>query len=130
MFEYITLERTICNGECPVFKVAVNSKGKVIYEGHTNVYKTGKHEWKISKDKVGKLKELLRKFDYKSFKFKYKNPGTIDYPSCITAVKFMDGELKTIFHNLGHSGFDRNLMKFENQIEEISDTFTCSRRRA
>jgi hypothetical protein len=130
MFEYITLERTMCNGECPVYKVLVNSTGKVIYEGYKNVYKSGKHEWKISKDRIRKIKELLQNFDYKSFKYKHKNPGTIDYPSCITAVKYIDGEFKTIFHNLGHSGFDRNLMKFENQVEEITDTFTYSRQRA
>lgn len=130
MFEYITLERTMCNGECPVYKVAINSTGKVIYEGYKNVYKSGRHEWKISKDRIRKIKELLQNFDYKSFKYKHKNPGTIDYPSCITAVKYIDGEFKTIFHNLGHSGFDKNLMKFENQVEEITDTFTYSRQRA
>lgn len=130
MFEYITLERTMCNGGCPVYKVVVDGTGKVIYEGYTNVYKSGKHEWKISKDRIGKLKELLQEFDYKSFKYKHKNSGKIDYPSCITAVKYIDGVLKTIFHNLGHSGFDKNLMKFENQVEEITDTFSYSKQRA
>ena len=46
-FKTIQLERTMCFGECPVYKVEILSDGTVHYDGDMFVEKTGKHSWQI-----------------------------------------------------------------------------------
>lgn len=122
MFEYIRIERTMCYGNCPVYSVTVDKEGNVIFNGEMFVYKSGQHHWKISKKKVEQLNDLIDSFDFKSFKYEPGSGFITDQPSCITTVKYPDGEIKEIDHYYGHIMIDDSLTAFEKKIERIIGT--------
>lgn len=122
IFEYIRIERTMCYGNCPVYSVTVDKEGNVIFNGEMFVYKSGQHHWKISKKKVEQLNDLIDSFDFKSFKYEPGSGFITDQPSCITTVKYPDGEIKEIDHYYGHIMIDDSLTAFEKKIERIIGT--------
>ncbi|MDK2801649.1 MAG: hypothetical protein PWQ70_3268 [Clostridiales bacterium] len=122
MFEYIKLKRTMCFGTCPVYSVTVDKEGNVNYNGEMFVYKSGEHHWKISKKKVKQLNDLIEEFGFKSFIYEPGNEFITDQPSCITTVKYSDGETKEIDHYYGHIFIDNSLTAFEKKIERIIGT--------
>jgi hypothetical protein len=122
MFEYIKLQRTMCFGTCPVYSVAVDNKGNVNYYGEMFVYKSGEHHWKISKKKVKQLNDLIEEFGFKSFIYEPGDEFITDCPSCITTVKYSNGETKEIDHYYGHVLIDNSLTAFEKKIERIIGT--------
>ena len=122
MFEFIRLERTMCYGICPVYTVVVDNNGSINYSGEMYVYKSGEHQWKISKKKVEQLNDLIDSFDFKSFKYEPGSGFITDQPSCITTVKYPDGEIKEIDHYYGHIMIDDSLTAFEKKIERIIGT--------
>ena len=56
----ITLERTLCYGLCPNYKLTIFGDGKVVYEGKNFVKVTGIQTAQISQNKV---KELVDEFN-------------------------------------------------------------------
>ena len=122
MFEFIRLERTMCYGICPVYTVVVDNNGSINYSGEMYVYKSGEHQWKISKKKIEQLNDLIKSFGFKSFVYEPGKEFITDQPSCITTVKYPDDEIKEIYHYLGHVLLDENLILFEKRIERILGT--------
>lgn len=122
MFEFIRLERTMCYGICPVYTVVVDNNGSINYSGEMYVYKSGEHQWKISKKKIEQLNDLIKSFGFKSFVYEPGKEFITDQPSCITTVKYPDDEIKEIDHYLGHVLLDENLILFEKRIERILGT--------
>jgi len=122
MFENIKLQRTMCYGTCPVYSVMVDNEGNVNYYGEMFVYKSGEHHWKISKKKVEQLNDLIEDFGFKSFIYEPGDEFITDCPSCITTVKYSNGETKEIDHYYGHISIDDSLTEFENRIERIIGT--------
>lgn len=112
----------MCYGNCPVYSVTVDKEGNVIFNGEMFVYKSGQHHWKISKKKVEQLNDLIDSFDFKSFKYEPGSGFITDQPSCITTVKYPDGEIKEIDHYYGHIMIDDSLTAFEKKIERIIGT--------
>lgn len=107
----------MCYGNCPVYSVTVDKEGNVIFNGEMFVYKSGQYHWKISKKKVEQLNDLIYSFDFKSFKYEPGGGFITDQPSCITTVKYTDGEIKEIDHYYGHIMIDDSLTAFEKKIE-------------
>jgi hypothetical protein len=122
MFEYIKLQRTMCYGTCPVYSVTVDNEGNVNYHGEMFVYKSGEQHWKISKKKVEQLNNLIEDFGFKSFTYEPGEEFITDQPSCITTVKYSDGQTKEIDHYYGHILIDDNLTAFEEKIDRIIGT--------
>ena len=122
MFEYIKLQRTMCFGTCPVYSVTVDKEGNVNYYGEMFVYKSGEHHWKISMRKVKQLNDLIEDFGFKSFIYEPGDEFITDQPSCITTIKYSDGETKEINHYYGHVLIDDSLTEFEKNIERIIGT--------
>ena len=117
MFKSIRLERTMCYGTCPVYSVQVDKYGNVNYYGEAFVYKAGEHQWRISKKKLEQLNNLIVDFEFKSFEYEPGKEVITDQPSCITTVKYPDGEIKEIDHYYGHIMIDDSLTAFEKKIE-------------
>ena len=46
----ITLERTICLGECPDYRVEIRGDGRVTYHGENYVAVEGDYSWTIPQD--------------------------------------------------------------------------------
>jgi len=109
MFEYIKLQRTMCYGTCPVYSVTVDNEGNINYYGEMFVYKSGEHHWKISKKKVEQLNNLIEDFGFKSFIYEAGEEFITDQPSCITTVKYSDGETKEIDHYYGPAILMKNI---------------------
>lgn len=122
MFEYIKLQRTMCYGTCLVYSVIVDKEGNVNYNGEMFVYKSGEHHWKISKKKVEQLNNLIEDFEFKSFIYEPEGGFITDCHSCITTVKYSNGETKEIDHFYGHVLIDDSLTAFEKKIERIIGT--------
>jgi hypothetical protein len=122
MFEYIKLQRTMCYGTCPVYSVTVDNEGNVNYHGEMFVYKSGEQHWKISKKKVEQLNNLIEDFGFKSFTYEPGEEFITDQPSCITTVKYSDGQTKEIDHDYGNILVDDSLAAFEKKIDRIIGT--------
>src|SRR5689334_7780175 len=87
----ITLERTICFGSCPAYKVSIYGDGLVIYEGKDFVKTKGDADGRITKDELQQLVREFEKLDYMKLRDRYgdDNAGcpesSTDYPSAITS---------------------------------------------
>ncbi len=114
----MTLERTACFGECPVYKLKVDGKGNVTYVGELYVKVVGKKRAKISLDKVQELFDAFFKVDYFSLDDEYSAMVT-DMPSAITSIT-MDGKFKQVADE-GRSG-PQELVDLEDKIDEITNS--------
>ena len=97
----ITLERTVCYGFCPSYKLTISADGAVVFEGRRFVKTVGTARSAISQDH---LRELLGKFenlDYFNLRNRYEGPrdgceGLVtDHPSAITSIT-TNGKTKSV----------------------------------
>ena len=95
----ITLERTVCFGYCPIYKVTLRRDGTISYQGREHVQLKGTYEGKAYG--FDRLAQLILSSGYFNLKDKYSNNMT-DLPSAITSV-VRAGKRKTIT-NYGDSG--------------------------
>jgi len=121
----ITLERTVCFGTCPNYRLTIFSDGLVSYEGIRFVKRMGKATGRISR---AKLKDLVLEFtniDYFNLPDSFQ-PGektcpqeSTDMPSATTSLTWQ-GRSKTITHYHGCRGVGtlELLTKLENKIDE------------
>jgi hypothetical protein len=126
----ITLERTMCFGTCPDYKLTITADGAVVFEGRRFV----KQEGKAIKSSISqeKLKELMAEFDrvkFFSLEDDYTNNRRVcdglrtDHPSAVTSIR-INGKSKTINHYYGCTGpkVPKELTELEGKIDEIVNT--------
>jgi len=120
----ITLERTLCYGTCPVYKVTVRRDGTVTYDGKQFVRATGRRMRKIPARQFQELaSEVLRVgfFDFKA-KYSYKNnpDGSAEFitdqPTRITTVRA--GKLHKRVEN--YYGGPQSLALLEKLIDKLT----------
>lgn len=70
----ISLERTMCYGPCPVYKVTFRSDGRAIFEGKGHVDKLGKYIGDIDERDFERLVKLLERLDFMSLDDNYSIP--------------------------------------------------------
>jgi hypothetical protein len=121
----ITLERTACFGNCPVYKLTIYGDGRVVYDGKKFVRIEGTITTVISEKEVKKLVNEFRNVDYFSFKDSYEDWNVTDMPSAITSI-IINGKTKTVSHYHGDFNAPEKLTKLERKIDEIvgSDQWT------
>jgi hypothetical protein len=121
----ITLERTVCFGACPNYKLTIFSDGRVSYEGIRFVKKMGKATGHVSRAKLDRLIEQFTNIYYFNLPDSFK-PGdktcpqvATDMPSATTSLTWR-GRSKTITHYHGCSGASalELLTNLENKIDE------------
>jgi Domain of unknown function (DUF6438) len=126
----ITLERTVCLGFCPVYKLTITADGAVVFEGRQFV----KQEGATLKSAISqeRLKQLMAEFDRVKF-FSLEDSYTYDrhvcdmyetdHPSAFTSIR-INGRSKTIKHYHGCQGpkVPKELTELENKIDEIVNT--------
>jgi hypothetical protein len=124
----ITLERTVCFGSCPAYKVTIYDDGKVVYEGQEFVKRKGRVEARISKAELEQLVREFDRLDYLKLDDQYgvghKCPEDwTDYPSAITSLT-RNGKQKTVNHYLGCRGLPilDQLRALEDKIDEVVKT--------
>ncbi len=103
----ITLERTMCDGACPAYKMTVESDGKVNFEGYYRTEIEGKAEGKITQEQLKKIIAEFEKINFFGFRDNYKitdaGCGSTDMPSEIIFIK-INGKSKKIYHYFGCEG--------------------------
>ena len=102
----ITLERTGCEGTCPMYSLKVLADGRVIYRGKQFVRNKGRAEAKLTREQLTALLSEFEKAGYFSLRNRYQYwvdgcpSGARDYPSAITSFR-INGRVKTIVHDYG-----------------------------
>ncbi len=102
----LNMKKSGCFGECPIYDLAVQSDGKVIFDGKKYTKKIGKVESRLDKEKI---KELINEIEKTKF-FSLDNAYNYDSKNCpvsmsdlpnITLYIKLNGEEKTINHDWG-----------------------------
>lgn len=79
---FLSFERTRCFGECPAYRITVNSKGECLYEGFKFVEKTGNYTAKIKPEQMKEIRKMAEEYGF--FQMKDKYDGNIsDLPSVL-----------------------------------------------
>lgn len=114
----ITLERTSCYDNCPIYKLTISGDGHVVYEGEQFVNVIGRKTTQISQDKIIELVDEFYKADFFSLKDSYERYEITDNPSTITSIT-LNGVVKTVRHYHGDTNAPKKLIKLEDRIDEI-----------
>ena len=120
----ITLERTWCNGTCPIYSVTLRSDGTVTYEGEEYVKVKGRRSRKISSEQFQQLVHEIQRIDFFKLKDEYMSKDhpdgsfetVTDLPSAITTVRAG----KTHKHIKNYYGGPKSLAEFENLIDKVA----------
>jgi hypothetical protein len=130
----VTLERTVCLGECPSYSVQIFSDGGVVYYGDRFVKSEGKHSYSIPVDSVKSLFRFIVRVKFFSLKDKYREGREIrTKPDGTTVTLFvMVSDLPSKFitvqsRNLSKTIEDyyagpKELAELENMIDRIART--------
>jgi len=123
----VTLERTPCYGECPVYQVSIAGDGTVEFAGKRFVTRLGLATAQVSPERVGTLLRALETGGYFEFADLYvaDSPAcgyyASDAPTVITSVT-AGGRTKTIRHDYGCAGAPAGLIRLERLIDEVAGT--------
>ena len=90
----ITVERTMCFGFCPDYRLSIYGNGKVVYEGRYYVRVEGTRTTYIPKRKVRELVSEFEKIGFYNFDNNYA-VGVTDMPSVLITLN-LEGRSKTI----------------------------------
>jgi hypothetical protein len=125
----ITLERTICFGRCPIYRVTIRGDGSVTYEGWKFVKVEGTHGKKIPAAKVQELVRAFTDIDFFNLKDVYDSEinadGSMmtptDMPMIITSLT-LNGRTKRVEDSFGAP---QKLRVLERKIDQV-DSPTCA----
>jgi len=129
----ITLERTVCFGACPIYKLTISADGTVTFEGRQNVKVKGLAKSRINRDDLRNLIAAFEAASYFSLNDSYETQKDgcpevwTDNPSAITSLR-MNGKTKTISHyygcqaGSGTSIYPNGLTYLETTIDQIVGT--------
>ncbi|HEU0143155.1 MAG TPA: DUF6438 domain-containing protein [Nitrososphaera sp.] len=127
----ITLERTICFGNCPSYKLMIYADGVVVYEGREYVKTKGTAKGQIREEALKQLISEFERINFFSLRDTYYDQSdgcsaeVTDMPSAKTSIQ-VRGRKKTISHYYGcwEKGRDfviypQELFKLEKMIDEV-----------
>jgi acetamidase/formamidase len=125
----ITLERSVCFGTCPSYKVSVASDGTVTFGGRDFVKTKGTATAQVKPEDFQKLVKEFEKTKYFSLDDKYEpgtpgcGPAVTDMPYARTSIQ-MNGKTKIVshYHGCRESEVLRALSALEGKIDEIAGT--------
>ncbi|HYQ45396.1 MAG TPA: DUF6438 domain-containing protein [Polyangiaceae bacterium] len=115
-----TLERTGCYGECPVYRLTVNSDGSVVYVGTRWVKVLGRQVYKISD---AQLSELQASFDRAGFSQlrDYDKVESTDDDWALLSYRRGAG-FKRVRHYHGDNSAPPALSTLEDEFDRIVDS--------
>ncbi len=70
----------------PVYSVVVNGDGRVLYKGRCFVVREGRHEWRLSEDRIQAIALAIQDFDVLTLRKSESNPLT-ENPRLVVAIK-------------------------------------------
>ena len=114
----IAMERTPCFGSCPIYRLELDSSGKVVYEGRGFVKERGRRETTIPAADVQALAKEIEAAGFFTLRDNYP-PAATDHASVITSVT-IDGKSKRIEHNLSASKAPAVLEGLYRRIDDVA----------
>jgi len=112
----ITLERTACNGVCPIYGLSIYADGTVVYVGIEHVAVTGVQVGKIDASAVEMLVREATASGYFDWNDTYSKVVITDQPSVITSITSEEG-YKQITRYDGDPNAPIGLVRFEDRID-------------
>jgi hypothetical protein len=106
----ISLERTACFGNCPIYKIELFNNGKGIYNGKKFIDKIGVVNFKISIKNIQKILKMADSINFNNLKKEYYEPIS-DLPT--SYIKIKNKKIKN------YSGAPKELHNLENLIDSI-----------
>lgn len=117
----VMLQRTICYGQCPAYKVVVLGSGKVEFEGFKFSKTQGKVSVDIPLDSAKALISEIEQSEFFSWKDEYRNQEVTDLASTFVTV-VLGGNKKVINHYNGDKSAPSALVKIEKHIDAITNS--------
>ncbi len=117
----ITLERTECLGDCPVYKVELRGNGDVLFHGDRYVNFVGDHRTRVSRSAIRCLVDDFRFADFWSLDSVYEAPVT-DLPTYKVTFT-IGGQAKTVTDYAGQMvGMPAAVSGLELAIDQAAQT--------
>ncbi len=122
----ISLERGVCFGFCPIYRVTIEGDGTVTWEGEQHVEVVGTETAQIEPEQVQELVAAFQALDFFALKDSYTEKcepdGTCstvtDLPSTTTTIN-LNGQIKSVTN---YYGGPEGLAELEIMIDEIANT--------
>ncbi|HET7542549.1 MAG TPA: DUF6438 domain-containing protein [Polyangiaceae bacterium] len=115
-----TLERTGCYGECPVYRLTVNSDGSVVYVGTRWVKVLGRQVYKLSDAQMAELQAAFERANFSQLRDYDKVESTDDDWAHISFRRA--GGLKRVRHYHGDNAAPPALSALEDDFDRITDS--------
>jgi hypothetical protein len=113
----IEMSKTVCFGKCPAYKITINEKGEVNYEGQRNVEKIGNYKKQLTPSATDSLFTEFINSDFWAFKDEYTAMVT-DLPT--TYLSFtLEEKTKKI---TDYVGAPEKLKMLEGFVEQIANS--------
>jgi len=113
----LTLEKTMCRGQCPVYSLSIFENGLAQYIGKENVEKIGTYEKNLSSSEIKSLKTAFNQANFFDFEDEYTALVT-DLPSTYISYT-QNGRTKKI---RDHYGAPEALKKLEELLIAVSES--------
>lgn len=115
-----TLERTGCYGECPVYRLTVNSDGSVVYVGTRWVKVLGRQVYKISEAQMAELQAAFERAAFHQLRDYDKVESTDDDWALISHRR--GSGFKRVRHYHGDNSAPPALGALEDEFDRIVDS--------
>jgi hypothetical protein len=115
-----TLERTGCYGECPVYRLTVNSDGSVVYVGTRWVKVLGRQQYKISDAQLAELQAAFERANFSLLRYYDKVESTDDDWAHISYRR--GAGFKRVRHYHGDNTAPAALAALEDEFDRIVDS--------
>ncbi|MBI1257727.1 MAG: hypothetical protein GC204_09675 [Chloroflexi bacterium] len=117
----ITLERTACNGVCPIYQLSIFEDGTVVYTGIDHVAVTGVQTTQIDPSAVELLVREMTASGYFDWNDEYSKFVITDQATVITSISTAEG-YKRISRYDGDPNAPVGLVRFEDRIDRVVNT--------
>jgi hypothetical protein len=115
-----TLERTGCYGECPVYRLTVNSDGSVVYIGTRWVKVLGRQVYKVSEAQLAELQAAFERANFNQLRDYDKVESTDDDWAHLSYRR--GGGFKRVRHYHGDNNAPPALATLEDEFDRIVDS--------
>jgi len=112
---FASIERTVCFGMCPAYKMTIYSDGFVEYEGIRAVDKIGFYTRTISQVRMDSIVNQAKDIGFMDFKDEYDDQMVTDLPSATTTV-VIDGKKKSVMRR---HGYPKRILTLEALFDNI-----------
>jgi hypothetical protein len=110
----IEMSKTPCFGQCPVYSIKIDKKGKGLFEGIENTEKKGIYRFSISGPELERLITSFLEVEFFQFEDEYYEPVS-DLPTTYIGFRY-NGNYKRI---MDYAGAPSELKTLEQEIESL-----------